>query len=407
MMRLRLLLCVLLPLAAAVSSHAQWQKTSGPDSVQTLTSASPGWVHAGTRNGLFVSADSGVTWTEASKGLSNRNIQALAVASRTLMFAGSAGGVHRSFDGGANWEPVNSGLTDLDIRSIAFSFPQRTVLVGTSGGVFRSVDSGATWSAFNTGIPTLDVRTVIFNWNRAYAGTDSGVFYLAPDASHWAPMNSGLTNPDVRTMSGPGALYVGTGTGIFLWREFSANPFWTPADGVANTDVRSLSVSAGIPDATGDAGLAGTADGVFWGYPYGTSWKAVNDGLTDLDIRATSLPEVSGPFGYMFVGTETGIWRRPMAEVIPVNIRGVPEPSRGSQLRMNGNNTISFSIPARTFVSLTLQDVSGRTRATLLSKELPAGEHTAPLSTFALPRGMYLVSLRSDVLTDIQPLVLP
>src|SRR5690606_40512114 len=135
----------------------------------------------------------GVTWTEASKGLSNRHIQALAVASRTLMFAGSAGGVHRSFDGGANWEPVNSGLTDLDIRSISFSFPQRTVLVRTSGGVSRSVDSGATWSAFNTGIPTLDVRTVIFNWNRAYAGTDSGVFYLAPDASHWAPMNSGLT----------------------------------------------------------------------------------------------------------------------------------------------------------------------------------------------------------------------
>src|SRR5690606_3136332 len=177
--------------------------------------------------------------------------------------------------------------------------------------------------------------------------------------------------------------------------------------GLAEREVHSLSGSTGIPDATADASLVGTSEGVFWEYPYGTGWTAIHDGLTDLDVRATAMPEVSGSYGYMFVGTEAGIWRRPMSEVMPVNVRPAARPSMDSQLRVTGNWMASFSIPERTFVSLTLLDVAGRTRATLLSQELPAGEHTALLHAASLPRGVHFLRLRTAGLMETKPVVLP
>ncbi len=400
----RILLACVLSLSAA-PLHAQWVKTDGPDSVQVLLHADPHRVYAGTKHGVFSSSDTGTTWVEISTGLSNRNIQALAIAAGRL-FAGTAGGgIFRSPDNGANWESANHGLTDLDVRSVAFSFPLRTLLAGTPAGVFRSSDSGATWTAFNSGLPTLDVRDVIFNWNRAYAGTDSGVFYLPPGDSVWVPINNGLTNLDVRTISP--TLCAGTDSGVFLWREHGSNPSWIQVSSVPGTEILSLSASAGIPDATGDAILAGTNDGVFWGYPPSLlEWVAVNEGLTDLDVRATALPENTGPYGYMFVGTETGVWRRPMSEVMPTSIRPMPRSSALSQLRLVGSQTVAFSLPARTPVSLTLHDLSGRTRATLLTGELAAGSHTARIDAMSLPAGLYVVRLRTPGFTETRRVLL-
>lgn len=401
-----LLICVLSLGAAPL--HAQWVKTDGPDSVQVLVTASSNQVYAGTKDGLFLSSDTGVTWTEISTGLTNRNVRAFTPAFGFLYAGTVGGGIFRSSDGGSNWEAVNNGLTNLDARSIASSQGQRTLLAATSGGVFLSADSGGSWTEINTGLPSLDVRDVLYRDSGAYAATDSGVFLRMPSDSVWLPLNNGLTTFDVRALAGDGttSLVAGTGVGIFRWHINIANLNWSTVPGGPAGTVRALSLATGNPFMAYPQ-LAGTTEGVYFAYMDGESWKAINEGLPDgLDVRAVTVDHHVTWDSYMMAGAETGIWRRLQHEVIPASIRPGVRSSMASQLRLTGNHAVSFSLPARNAVSLTLHDLSGRTRATLLTGELAAGNHTARLDAASLPAGLYFVRLRTPEFSETRRVLL-
>ena len=82
----------------------------------------PPTVFAGTAGGVFMSADSGVTWTASNTGLTSINISALGVdpANGNNVFAGTdEDGVFKSTNGGTSWTLMSTGITDLDIRALA------------------------------------------------------------------------------------------------------------------------------------------------------------------------------------------------------------------------------------------------------------------------------------------------
>ena len=82
---------------------------------------------------------------------------------------------------------------------------------------------------------------------------------------------------------------------------------------------------------------------------------------------------------------------------------GVPTPSAPSGVELlesapnpfRDQTTLRFRLPRADHVRLTLYDVSGRARATLVDGVRAAGEHTAVLEGHGLPAGIYLVSLES------------
>jgi len=92
-------------------------------------------------SGVFLSINSGSTWTAVNTGLRNHYINSLAVSpngtSGTNLFAGTNGdGVFLSTNGGLNWTAVNTGLTNSSVS--AFAVRGTNLFVGTVGaGVWR------------------------------------------------------------------------------------------------------------------------------------------------------------------------------------------------------------------------------------------------------------------------------
>jgi len=72
----------------------------------------------------------------------------------------------------------------------------------------------------------------------------------------------------------------------------------------------------------------------------------------------------------------------------------------------NQVTTISFSIAARSFVSLKVFDLSGRVVSTLISEELPAGEYTRQWNAAGFSSGVYLYRLQSGSSVETRKLVL-
>ena len=86
------LVVVFCQLTTANPLHAQWIQTNGPYGGNVYSFAVSGTnLFVGTDGGVFLSTNSGTSWTEVNSGLTNTFVRALAV-SGTNLFAGTMGG---------------------------------------------------------------------------------------------------------------------------------------------------------------------------------------------------------------------------------------------------------------------------------------------------------------------------
>jgi hypothetical protein len=133
-----------------------------------------GTVFAGTDRGLFVSRDSGTTWTHVASGPvdATADIAAVAVSpdfatDGTVLASVRGDGLYRSDDAGRTFEPVaeqlaggNLIITDYDNPTsspIQFSptyAADRTVFAYAGPSVLRSSDGGASWDIL--GLPSVE-----------------------------------------------------------------------------------------------------------------------------------------------------------------------------------------------------------------------------------------------------------
>jgi len=173
-------------------------------------------------------------------------------------------------------------------------------------------------------------------------------------------------------------LFAGTyGNGVYL--SINDGTTWTAVNtGLTNTIVTSLAVN-------GSNLFAGTNNGVYLSTNNGTSWTAVNTGLTS--TRVLSLA-VNG--SNLFAGTEGGgVWRRPLSEIITGiedNFSQVPNgftleqnyPNpfwSGATPRSAGNptTTIRYQLTKTTQVVLKIYNAFGQEVRTLGNARQPAG----------------------------------
>ena len=143
---------------------------------------------------LYVSKDTGITWTELEASFPGAGGGVTCLASQGPdVFAGTwygAGpivsgdfsGVFRSTDYGANWTPIDTTLSDC------IAVKGSLLLVGSSrGGVAVSANSGATWSEAGQNLELFSIR---FIGNNILAGTSSGIFRSIDDGMTWTPVDS-------------------------------------------------------------------------------------------------------------------------------------------------------------------------------------------------------------------------
>ena len=148
------------PLVAAVGSWSSLGPDGGSVTTVVVAPSNPQVVYAGARHGgVFKSADGGITWAAASRGLLlDDPIVALAVDPHdpSAVYAAAFTGVVVSSDGGDSWSTTSLSLpwyVQDNLVSLALdpTLPG-TAYAGTVNDVWKSSDGGHTWhSVFAVG----------------------------------------------------------------------------------------------------------------------------------------------------------------------------------------------------------------------------------------------------------------
>ena len=149
--------------------------------------------------------------------------------------------------------------------------------------------------------------------------------------------------------------------------------------------------------------------GVFLSRNSCSSWSSVSDSLNyqynlSLIVHRDQL----------FWGTGgNDVWRRPLSEMIFTGIKNkdsnipfqfvlqqnYPNP-------FNPSTSISFTLPSKCFVKLTIYDMIGRKVAMLLNREMPAGSHIQQWKADKISSGIYFYRLQAGSFTETKKLVL-
>ncbi len=126
-------------------------------------------------SGVFVSADTGKTWTSYNLGLANINVKKIVASEQHLYIILSNGTVYQST--GLGWLSIQSGLPS-GVEPTSFAFYNGKILLGTLGdGVFARAEASGSWTVSNTGLTNLLVTSVTTNGSKLFVGTDGdGVF---------------------------------------------------------------------------------------------------------------------------------------------------------------------------------------------------------------------------------------
>lgn len=395
----------LLALICSGPLQAQWVQTSLDSLTVRALAISGADVFAGTSlGGVFRSSDNGANWTPASHGLTNASVYAFSV-NGTDVFAGTYGnGVFLSVDNGISWMAVNAGMANALVR--AFAFTGTDLFAGTYNlGIHRSTNNGSSWTAVNAGMPvSYQTYALAVKGNYVFAGTyGNGVYRSRTDSTiSWTAFNSGLTLRYNQAFAvRDSLLFVATnGDGVFLSTNDGAN--WSPANaGMTTIYVFALTFA-------GTNLFAGASSyGVFLSTNNGTNWTTVNAGLPS--STTVNALRVSGT--YLLAGTSSGVWRRPLSEMVTSVDPGSGNLPQKIVLHQNYPNpfnpvtVISFDVPQRAFVSLKVFDVLGRELSTLASDEFAAGTHARQWDVSGKPSGIYFYRLQAGSFTETKKLV--
>ena len=156
--------------------------------VQALAEApsDPRILFAGTLEGVYRSADSGITWTQISPPGSHEihEIESLAVdpANPEIVYAGTWHLPWKTTDGGKTWRNIKQGIIeDSDVFSIIVDpGHSHIVYLSACSGIYKSEDAGLLFHKIQ-GIPSEARRTRVLmqdpeNREIVYAGTTEGLY---------------------------------------------------------------------------------------------------------------------------------------------------------------------------------------------------------------------------------------
>jgi len=170
----------------------------GTEAVRALEIApsEPNELVAGTRSGVFLSRDSGKTWSRISPegDPELKNLDSLAIDPRDpqVIYAGTYHLPWLTQDGGKTWKPIIAGIIDdSDIMSLRLDAtnPDR-VYMSACSGIYRSENQGGQWTKLQ-GIPYAARRTQTIVQDPGspktfYAGTTAGLWVTRDSGENWA-----------------------------------------------------------------------------------------------------------------------------------------------------------------------------------------------------------------------------
>jgi hypothetical protein len=217
---------------------------------------------------------------------------------------------------------------------------------------------------------------------------------------HTFPCLLGLFSNHNIIMGGPKISYWGEPKEVYISTDMCST--WTTIASI-NTQV-GLSWSSGLLEGM----LVGTEDsGVFLFSDEGDSLGSRNEGLTNLNVQALTLDNN----GYVYAGTENGVWRRPLSEVTIVEENLIEAPSsyilsQNYPNPFNPSTTIRYSVPQLSKVVIKVYDILGNEIATLMDEEKSVGTYEITWNAENLPSGVYFYQMRAGDYVNTKKMIL-
>ncbi len=286
-------------------ASAGWQRTS-PAGVAVRKLAlepSSGVLLAATAAGVQRSTDDGATWNPSSTGLPvPEQIQTVLFDPATpgVAYAGGPGnGLFRSADGGVTWGPLAALPSDaVSALALIPAQPSPVVLAGTYdaryAGLFRSADGGSTWQTAGgfTDVPATTIA--VTQDGTIYAGAMGGLFFTELgfagivrgrlDESDWRRLDLGPSTPFVGAIvidpTDPRTLYAGTSDRGVV-RSVDGGDTWSALNaGLGLAFVTALVAEAGSPTTLYAAGFDGPARRYPDQFAPGGVWRSTTAGAS-------------------------------------------------------------------------------------------------------------------------------
>lgn len=347
----------------------------------------PTILFAGTLQGVFRSTDSGADWRQISPPHSKEihEIESLAIDPKDprIVYAGTWHLPWKTSDGGKTWRNIKQGvIVDSDVFSIIVD-PQttRTVYLSACSGIYKSQNAGLLFRKIQ-GIPSEARRTRVLrqdpqHLNVVYAGTTEGL-YKTTDAGKTFER---MTDPDVIVndvyvdpANSDRVLLATDRSGVLLSND-AAHTFTQSNSGISERKIAGLVVDRNNPQRL----YAGVVNdkrfgGVFRSDDGGAHWRQLAQGLEGRDVF--SLAQTSD--GSIVAGTNHGIFILGQPTANASTNDGVPSVST---LRPGNDQTTPTDPPpaetwqprntiANTVLKVTTQNLGGTKVNT--QKEVPA-----------------------------------
>jgi hypothetical protein len=348
---------------------------------------------------MFITADDGTSWNQL--GYAGSSIDLLSVVMfDTGILAGTWNGFIQSTDDGKTWDDFTATGIPADAAIWSMAMINAALYAGTTGNVYISDDKGSTWTEIGSGIATdARITSIVACGGDLFAGSaGNGIFKSSNNGTSWSAINSNLTDKHIsQLLVLDQKLFAVTLTGVFI--SGNSGTSWA-ADPSGLKKVNCLT-------SVNDQLIAGTDDnGAFLSVDKGVTWTPFNSGIP-ANTRIWSLALSSNG---IFAGTSSGIWFTSAQTHVGID-REIAVPLTFSLKQnypnpVNTSTTISFSIPAKSFVSLKIYDQQGRAVATIMAEEIPAGQYTRKWEAANLSNGIYFYRLQAGSYSETKKLFL-
>lgn len=391
-----------------IATSQTWEQTNGPNESKILSLAvnSSGDVYAGTKGeGIYLSTDNGNSWDDMSDELANKYVNIITIHSSGDIFIGTRDGIYRSTDEGDSW--IENGLKNISVYGIVFKSID-TIFAGTYYGAYRSFDNGNNWTQINNGVPADHPADVIAinSTGIIYIGTPKGVFKSTNNGDNWTDIDKGAMNYNVT------AIAINSSDDIFVGRYFDGisrsinnGETWTNIDnGPIDKIVFDFAVSS-----SGTI-FAGVYDGgVFQSTDNGENWVEVNEGLSNSFILSLAISSddkvyagTSGGGVFRLDYSPTEIYVENNSNIIPSDysiLQNYPNP-------FNPATNISFDLPRKSYVNLSVYNLLGQKVETLINKEMEAGRYNAIWDGIEMASGIYFYRIETDDFVETKKMLL-
>ncbi len=342
-------------------------------------------------NGIFTSTNNGVQWEEKNHGKESSPYNLSIAKNGQNMYTGGGNNIFTSNNNGDYWHPFSS-IPILYSDILSFLFTDSTIFVGTlSEGIYTSTNNGASWSSANTGFYyTPTVNTIYKRGSKIFAGLlGDGLYSSVNNGLSWNYIPLYNYRADVSSIiEKDSSIYVGADDCIFSSNDNGLT--WVQLDSGIVGMVNCL-----VSDGT--TVYAATNNGVFK-LLNNAIWVDISNGIAS----GTKVFSLAIHDSTLFAGTDNGIWRIPIANIVSVH----QSLSRVDKIKIFPNPASEFvqiykKHWANKEIKIEFYSISGS-----LVKESVIYKNNNRITISDLDNGSYIVKLISDNKSSIQKLLI-